>query len=95
MDMIPVDDYLYYARFSTPATIIQGAAYQASGGRRAKHVSPIAEINHAEHFFIPDTNIYTTIPRQDRFITTEEDQALWRALRSSAKLVSKGRLKNK
>ncbi len=95
MDIMPVDDYLYYTRYSTPATLVQEMAYQASGGRRVQHASPIAEITHGVHFSIPDTNIHTTIPIQDRFLTAEEDQALWRALRSSAKLISKGRLKNK
>jgi len=95
MDMMPVDDYLYYARYGTPTTVIQEAAYQTSGGRRVLHASSVAETSHGTHFFIPDTNVQTTIPKQDRLLTAEEDQALWRALRSSVKLVSKGRLKIK
>jgi len=95
MDMMPVDDNLYYVRYSTPATLIQDAVYQVSGSRRVQHASPIADISHGVRFSIPDTNVHTTIPKQDRFLTAEEDQALWRALRNSVKLVSKGRLKNK
>lgn len=85
------DNYIDFNELMTASTgHYKIASIRPSGALNLRTSSPINEKDYYQPLYVND-QLYMEVPKKEKSITPELDDTLWESLKSSAKLVSKGR----